>query len=62
MKKKEAIALIDEITQEPSIDELARRARATLAMAPPSESDMNTLVTYWRRERAFWGKGEKNAG
>ncbi len=53
---KDAIALIEEAAQEPSLDELARRARQVLALAAPTEAEERDLIAYWRAQRASWTK------
>lgn len=54
-KPQDAIALIEVAAQQPSLDELGRRARQTLANQEPSEADLRDLAEYWRRSRAAWG-------
>lgn len=55
LKQKDAVALIEVAAQQPTLDELARRARGVLANQEPSEADLRELADYWRRQRAAWG-------
>lgn len=54
---KDALEMMTEAAKEPSLDELAKRARAVLAMQAPSDSDMLVLAEHWRRQRSSWGTG-----
>lgn len=54
----DAISLIKSAAAEPSLDELARRAREVLALQAPSDTDLADLVRYWRLQRAALGKRE----
>ncbi len=60
MRKKDttedAVSLIQTASEEPSIDELARRARQVLALAAPTEAEERDLISYWRAQRASWNK------
>lgn len=57
---KDAIWLIEEAAQEPTLDELARRARQVAALAEPTDADLEDWVRFFRAERAAW-KNKKDA-
>lgn len=57
--EKDAVALIADAATEPTLDELARRAREVAAMAEPSEADLRDWIKFWRADRAAWGDGRK---
>lgn len=50
-----AASLITEVAQEPSLDELGRRARASLAEPEPSDADLHAQIAWFRASRATWG-------
>lgn len=58
---KDALTLIKECAEDPSIDVLAARARCVLALEAPSAGDLLTLTQYWRADRASWGNGKKES-
>lgn len=49
-----AIELIDEAGTEPTLDELARRARRVAALEAPCEADLKEWVRFWRADRVAW--------
>lgn len=59
MPEVEALELIDSVASNPSLDELARRARQTLANPNPSEEDEKVMIEFWRRQRASWGQKQE---
>lgn len=52
---EDAVSLIEQVAGTPSIDELARRARRTLAAKEPTEAELRELAEFFRWQRVNWG-------
>lgn len=55
----DAVAMIEEAALDPTLDELALRARACRVQPFPSEAEIDVMVEHWRRERASWGNAKE---